>query len=203
MREFGTAVILAGGNSKRMGFDKQMIPIGDEFLIDKLYRRLSVIFDEVVIISNKKEIYKGRDYIVKSDDLVDGGPLSGIHRALLTSHSRYVFITACDMPNISEELIEYMKKRINESSYCASVALLGNWIEPFHGFYSVKLLKGIEECIEKKQFKISNLLKKYNVDYIEESEARRFTLDWSLFLNLNSQDELNEYLKKRTGDGDD
>ena len=40
MKKFGTAVILAGGKSTRMGFDKQLLKIDERRLIDNLRNKL-------------------------------------------------------------------------------------------------------------------------------------------------------------------
>ncbi len=48
MKKFGTAVILAGGKSTRMGFDKQLLKINERRLIDNLRRKLNKVFDDIV-----------------------------------------------------------------------------------------------------------------------------------------------------------
>ena len=133
MNRFGTAAILAGGKSKRMGFDKQRICVNDKYLIDLLYEELNELFEHVIIVSNSPQIYSDRPYHVVSDEIEYGGPLTGIHKALKESQSEFVFITACDMPNLNHELITLMKSRLNQGDYCGSVSMLGEWIEPFHG----------------------------------------------------------------------
>lgn len=203
MKRFGTAAILAGGRSKRMGFDKQQIKINDEWLIDILYNQLSEIFERVIVISNSPKLYEERLYEVYSDTLKGGGPLGGIHRALMESDSRYVFMIACDMTRIDPGLIELMRKRLESDRYEACVVKIGRWIEPFHGFYSVNLIDQIEDQVRAKDFKITHCLDKFKIDMIPEKLVRVFTPDWNLFRNLNSRMDLDEYRRKLDEKKDD
>ena len=41
MRQFGTALILSGGKSRRMGFDKQLLQIRDRNIIDHIISQIS------------------------------------------------------------------------------------------------------------------------------------------------------------------
>jgi len=59
MKKFGTAVILAGGKSTRMGFDKQFLVINRRRLIDSLRKKLKKEFDEIVVVTNKSQYYLG------------------------------------------------------------------------------------------------------------------------------------------------
>ncbi len=111
MKEFGTAIILAGGKSSRMGFDKQFLKIKERLLIENLIQRLKPSFSEIVIVTNRPEEYKSLPVIVTQDVFKGIGPLAGIHAGLLKSTSRFSYIIACDMPNINIEFINYMTMR--------------------------------------------------------------------------------------------
>ena len=83
MKRFGTAVILAGGKSTRMGFDKQLLEINERRLIDNLRRKLIREFDEIIVVTNRSEYYLGFDDKITKDIIVGKGPLSGIHAGLM------------------------------------------------------------------------------------------------------------------------
>ena len=48
MKKIGTAIIIAGGKSSRMGFDKQLIKIGDNYLMDIIIDNLNKTFEEIM-----------------------------------------------------------------------------------------------------------------------------------------------------------
>ncbi|NLW21668.1 MAG: molybdenum cofactor guanylyltransferase [Tissierellia bacterium] len=195
MKKFGTAVILAGGKSTRMGFDKQLLKINERRLIDSLRRKLRLLFDEIIVVTNKSEYYLGFSDKITKDIIVGKGPLSGIHAGLSEASSQYVYFIACDMPNINLDYIRYMKEQIEDLDVKACVTRYGDWIEPFNAFYSKDMIGDIKEHITQNRRSVNSLLSKLTVHYIEEKKAREFSPNWDMFLNLNTKEELDDYLK--------
>ena len=195
MKKFGTAVILAGGKSTRMGFDKQLLKFNERRLIDNLRKKLSKEFEEIIVVTNKSEYYLGfSDKITK--DIIEGkGPLSGIHSGLVGASSQYVYFVACDMPNIYLNYIRYMKEEIEDMEVKACVTKYGDWIEPFNAFYSKDMIVDIEKHLLNNEKSVNSLLKKLDIHYIEEVKAREFSPNWDMFLNLNTKEDLDNYLE--------
>lgn len=195
MKRFGTAVILAGGKSARMGFDKQLLKINERRLIDNLRRKLSQEFDEIIVVTNRSEYYLGFDDKITKDIIVGKGPLSGIHAGLMEASSQYVYFVACDMPNIDMKYIGYMKEKLKDLEVKACVTRFGEWIEPFNAFYSREIIVDIENYLLQNRRSINSLLDKLSVHYIEEEKAREFSPNWDMFLNLNTKDDLDDFLE--------
>lgn len=195
MKKFGTAVILAGGKSTRMGFDKQLLKINERRLIDNLRRKLSKEFHEIIVVTNKSEYYLGCNHKITKDIIMGKGPLSGIHVGLVEATSQYVYFVACDMPNINMEYIRYMKEEIRELDVKACVTRFGEWIEPFNAFYSKEMIEDIENHLLLKKRSVNSLLEKLPIYYIEEEKAREFSPNWDMFLNLNTKEDLRDFLK--------
>ena len=195
MELFKSAVILCGGKSSRMGFDKQLLTIDKIRLIDKVISKLRKEFEEIIIVTNKPQYYESFQVKLVQDRYQGMGPLSGIHAALGEAQSEFVYFIACDMPNINLEYIKYMKNRLFDSDIEACVTRVGQWIEPLNSFFSKKALEQIEEDLRSKKGSLYYLLKKINCLYIDEKEARKHSPDWSMFLNLNTREELDDFLK--------
>lgn len=191
---FGSAVILAGGKSQRMGFDKQLINVHGRRLVDKIISTLRTEFDEIILVSNEPSSCIAPGCLITSDEIKEMGPLGGIHAGLKRSSSRYVYFTACDMPNLNLDYIRFMKKRIKEMNIDACVTKINDWIEPFNAFYSKSILGTVESDLLSKKGSIFYLLKKSKCHFIEEKDARMFSTDWRMFLNLNTREELSEYM---------
>ena len=194
-----TAVILAGGKSSRMGFDKQLLNVEGLNITDYIIESLKPIFKNIIVVTNKPSLYKDKDIIITGDYYKGYGPLGGIHAGLLKSKSLYNYFVACDMPYISIDYIKYMMKRINENNYetDAVITKFGDWIEPFNAFYSKRLIPHIEEYILKGNKKIGRLLDDSKVLYIEEKVARAFSPDWGMFTNLNTEKDLENIETKK------
>lgn len=194
MNKFGSAVILAGGKSKRMGFDKQLLKVNERRLMDTIIYKLRQEFNEIIIVTNKPEYYNELVDKITKDIIPGKGPLSGIHSGLHSASSEYVYFIACDMPNINLEYIRYMKKNIGHRNVYASVTRFGDWIEPFNAFYSKRLKDEISEHLANNKRSINSLLEKLKVHYISEREARKFSPNWDMFYNLNTKEDLNNFL---------
>nr|WP_281420438.1 molybdenum cofactor guanylyltransferase [Tissierella simiarum] len=186
---------MAGGKSSRMGFDKQFIEIHEKRLMDILIHELEKEFDEIIIVTNKLQCYLDVTHKVAKDILKEKGPLGGIHVGLKEASSKYSFVVACDMPNINIEYVKYMKKQIENMNIDGCVTKCGNWIEPFSSFYSKDIVNNIEKHLLSNKRSIYSLLEKLNIFYIEEKEARKFSPNWDMFLNLNTKEDLSLYLE--------
>ncbi|AOR24763.1 molybdenum cofactor guanylyltransferase [Clostridium taeniosporum] len=193
MKKFKTAVILAGGKSSRMGFDKQFLKINEKRLINVLIDTLKKEFEEIIIVTNKKNEYK--DFLCKivCDEIKEKGPLSGIHVGLKESSSKYVYFIACDMPNINLNYIKFMKEKIENLNIDACITKINNNIQPFNGFYSKNIIKYIEEIVFTDKKSLFYLVNNVKTLYIQEHEARRYDKNLNMFINLNNYEDLNNF----------
>ena len=190
----GTAVILAGGNSSRMGFDKQCIMLKGKRLIELQIQVLQGIFSEIIIVTNKPELYKDYRCKITTDQLQSFGPMGGIHAGLKAAQSQFSYFIACDMTYINLNYIKYMKENLYTTKASCCITKLGDWIEPFNAFYSKDTIKDIEEHLNQNKKSVHSLVKKLNTLYIEENTARSFSPNWDMFLNLNTKEDLQQYM---------
>lgn len=189
----GTAMILAGGESRRMGFDKQELKIAGKLATIYIADRLTAEFNEIIIVTNKPDLYNKSGYSILKDKVQNAGPLGGLYTGLSDAGNEIVYVTACDMPMINLDYIRYMKKAAAE--HPAPDAVVTKYhetmTEPFNAFYSRKCVSHIEKLLEEQKVSISFLLKEMKTHYIDESVARRFSPDWRMFTNLNTRHDLN------------
>lgn len=188
------AVILAGGKSIRMGFDKQFIMFNDNYLIKENVKKLSKLFDEIIIISNNSVLSKisfEENVSIFEDDIKNCGPLGGIYTALNRSNSDMIYVIACDMPEINELYIEHMKDMLKEKKLSQGIVTrFGDWIEPFNAFYSKRLTKDIKRYLLSGRRSIYGFIKTKKFEYVEEEIARKFSPNWEMFSNFNTTDDL-------------
>ena len=198
MADMETAIILAGGKSSRMGFDKQFLKLRDKYIIEMIAERLERVFNEIILVTSRPEEYAKYGFKLVEDEVKDFGPLAGIHVGLKSSRSRHNYIVACDMPFINLKYLKYMMELIeqHEGKVDGVITRLGEWIEPFNAFYSKSLLGRIEENMEKGKRQINLLLQDSNVLYISEEKAREFSPDWEVFTNVNTFKDYESLMKQ-------
>ena len=117
MKEQYGAIILAGGQSSRMGKDKASLEISGKSMVERILFKLSPLVDEIVVIRAPGQTMPSipeelKDKIRVGWDSVKGrGPLQGIIDALplLNSKIDKVFILTCDLPYITTEWLQTLK----------------------------------------------------------------------------------------------
>jgi molybdopterin-guanine dinucleotide biosynthesis protein A len=99
------AVILAGGQSRRMGFNKALLDVGGRPLICVLIDRIRPVTDQILISSNDRSSYRFLNFPVVPDHFKGHGPLGGFHAAMLRHICSLYVVLACDLPNLNPALL--------------------------------------------------------------------------------------------------
>jgi molybdopterin-guanine dinucleotide biosynthesis protein A len=100
------AVILAGGQSSRMGFNKAMVDIGGQPLIRNLIDCILPVTDQIFISSNDAQSYAFLDFPVISDHFPGKGPLAGFHSVMIRYNYALYILLACDLPNLKTSILQ-------------------------------------------------------------------------------------------------
>lgn len=189
--DFQSALILAGGKSTRMGFDKQKLSIEEEPIIYKNIKELKSIFREVMVVTKTPENYRGLCDIILQDEFKEVGPLGGIHVGLKYCSSKYLMVMACDMPIIDKDYLLHLRAIGIKNNYKGLLGEKEGFLEPFPGFYSKDFILDIEENLSLEKRSIRDILKDNSI-YVEK-DLSNFNKD--MFLNLNTLKDLTNYKK--------
>lgn len=185
---FRTAMILAGGKSSRMGFDKQLLELDHKTLAVRMAEELLKHFERVIVVTKTPELYEKVDVMTCSDIYPGQGPISGIHAAFCQSDAEVLFVVACDMTGFSKAYAIHQAERMIEEKTEACVTMNGEKMEPFHGFFSRSLLPDLEQRLTDPQAPKSmyHLLKNHAVTEIDIEEMRKYADPEGIFTNLNT-----------------
>ena len=145
-----SAIILAGGLSTRMTFNKEFLQLNGEYIVHQQIKQLQPLFDEIIVVSPHPEQYNGLDVVVVSDLLEGNSPIIGLHAGLFHAQHEYAFVIACDMPFINVDYITYLIQQID--NHDAYVVKRNRFIEPFQAIYHKRILPLIETLVKKQAF---------------------------------------------------
>ena len=189
--DLGWAAVLAGGRSRRFGSPKALAQWDGEVLIGRIIRKLRESFDHVMIIADDPGLYAPFGCPVFPDPLPDRGPLAGLCSALEHCGGEYLFLTACDMPFLSEALIHEMRRRIPEEEPDIAAARNGGMIQTFQAYYRRNLLDSIDPASGRGLF---SLFGDHRVMVIDPS-AEGQSDNWSnrTFANFNCAEDLEQF----------
>ncbi|GAB6887727.1 molybdenum cofactor guanylyltransferase [Desulfothermus okinawensis JCM 13304] len=190
-----TAVVLCGGKSSRMGYkNKCFFKLGNSSFIEIITDKLSIFFDNILLVAKDPQKYTSLGYKVVSDIYEESSSLTGIHAGLVFAPTKYSFIVGCDTPLIKLELINYLISTLDKD-YQVVVPKIGKYFEPLCGFYSKECIPIIEDMITKKCFRISTLFSKVKVKTIDEFHIKKHDPDLHSFFNINTKEDYKKALK--------
>lgn len=111
-----TAVILTGGKSLRYGRPKGLEKVGDLTLIGKLALELRAAgIDDIYLSTDDHERYEFLGLPIIPDRFKDGGPLAGIHSALLETGTEKLLVLPCDLPGLTSVQIRILLEAAKEN----------------------------------------------------------------------------------------
>ena len=185
------AYILAGGFSRRMGFDKTLIPFNGSPLILYLYRKVSQFFPTFVVTKpNKIETYKRLGIKNVIPDRFENlqTPLIGIYTALNHSEEKFNLILSADLPLLCNQLLEFFKYFQPEKEFLGFVPFLGGKYHFNCSVYSKGLIPYIKEALKKENFSIKQFLQRFKT--LNEQVLEKFGITDECCFNLNTPKDL-------------
>ncbi len=182
-------VIQAGGQSRRMGQDKALLPFLGQPLIQRGIARLSHLADEVLVTTNHPENYSFLGLPLYPDIIPDRGALSGLYTALHAARYGTVMVVACDMPFVSPALLGAQADWL-ELGYDAVIPCGEGGTEPFHSVYRRSTcLKLAFEAIQAEKWRVDAWFSKAHIRYLEAAEIERLDPSGMSFWNVNTPEE--------------
>jgi len=186
MPERATAIIMAGGGSRRMGTDKSMLAIKDKSMIETICEQLRGTFGQILISANDAEKYSFLGLPIIKDKIIGQGPLMGIASALGFSENEVNFVVACDIPHIELSFVRRMLVEAEGYDIVIPADKDGKY-EPLFAVYKKRALEPINEVLREGGRKISDVFTRCRVKYVEVEGD---------ILNLNTRAEYEEFLEK-------
>ena len=183
-----TGIILSGGKSTRMGENKAFIEIEGIPIIHRIYTLFERLFDEVIIVTNQKEIFSDLNAKIYEDLIPDRGALGGLYTGLFFSSFLFSFCVACDMPFLKESVVRFLTG--NVGGYDVVVPKTKDGLQPLHAVYSKNCLQPIKRMIDEGKFRIIDFYWMAKVKIIEEREFISLDPMKESFINVNTREEL-------------
>jgi len=184
-----TGVLVAGGRARRLGgaakgfLRVQGVPIATRTL--GLLRRL---FDEVLVVANDPGPWAALGAPVVPDAIPGKGAPGGLHAALLSARTGWIFAAACDMPFLSEDAIRHLASRRD-----GAAAVLVEWdngLEGLHAFWSREALPVVDRMLREGNPSMRAIAVAVGARIVTAREWRDVDPDGRSFENVNSPDDL-------------
>jgi molybdenum cofactor guanylyltransferase len=187
-------IILAGGKSSRMGRDKAKIEFKGQPLLRRIYDVAAPWSDRVYVVTPWIENY--RDLLPLECQWIEEqpphqGPLLGFRQGLPWVQQEWVLLLACDLPNLSGEIIQQGMAGLTELSPLTLAHLPRHpdkgW-EPLCGYYRTSCQASLDRYLLTGQKSFQTWLDRISVTELTIVDRDRY------LYNCNTPDDLDKLL---------
>lgn len=182
MIEDCTALILAGGDSRRMGRDKATLVLDGKTLLERVTATMQQIFPKVIV--SVRQLRSGVDAPQVCDELPGNGPLAGLISGLAQADTPWVFAVACDMPFVTQAVVERLAAF--RSGHQAVVPMVGGHPQPLAAFYATSTLDAMRASFATGDKSMRRVLDKFEVRYVSEAELHTADPQLRSFIDLDT-----------------
>src|SRR5262245_23446477 len=190
------AVILAGGQSRRMGRNKALIQVESSPLIARLAEQALRLTNQVFVSSNDTGLYDFLGLPALPDLYPGQGPLAGLHAAFKNTDRPLVLLLACDLP----ALHEVMLRRLLDFSEGHDVVIprtTDGRLHPLCAVYRRTCLDILEQNLRRGINKMTELFRdgSLRIKFVDGSDGRFEDAD---LRNLNTPEDLEAYTQRHS-----
>jgi molybdopterin-guanine dinucleotide biosynthesis protein A len=184
-----SGVILAGGQSRRMGGSpKALLRFGERPLIQHILDTLESVLEDCLIVTNSPELYGFLGRPLVPDVFPDAGSLGGIYSGLRAAPGEAALCVACDMPFLSAGLIRHLAARAADADVVIPEA--AGELQTLHAVYGKACLGAMERRLRLGQLKITGFFDEVRVLRLPAEEVARFEDPALAFMNLNTPEDV-------------
>ena len=171
-----SAVLLAGGESRRMGRDKATMEFEGDPLWQRQLQLLRALEPQKLFVSARtKPAWLPDDVELLLDDPPSRGPLSGLTKALTAMRTTHLVALAVDMPFMTVRELRKILERALENH--GVVPVIGKPAEPLAAVYPAHAAADFKAALAGEDFSLQRLVVNLVVDHkvklwpIEKSTA--------------------------------
>jgi molybdopterin-guanine dinucleotide biosynthesis protein A len=184
------AVVLCGGESRRMGRSKAWLPFGPELMLERVVRLVGSVAQPIVVVAAPgQEIppvaVDGRVTIVR-DPISGRGPLQGLAAGLvaLPAEPDIVFATATDVPFLEPAWITHMAGLMGDHDLI--IPFVSGYYHPLAGLYRRSaVLSAIEQLLAEDRLRPIFLVEMVKSRVVGQADLESVDPDLQTLRNLN------------------
>ena len=182
-----SALVLAGGDSQRMGCDKTQLLLGDRTLLQRVIAIVQPLFPQVLVSVRQHRPEIALPQVC--DEYPNAGPLAGLCAGLAQAGTPWIFAVASDMPFVQPALIERLAQR--RSGYQAVVPVVHGHPQPLAAFYSASGLDALRALLEAEgRRSLRAALEQLKVCYVDESDLLESDPGLHSFFDLDTPQDV-------------
>jgi molybdopterin-guanine dinucleotide biosynthesis protein A len=186
------AVVLCGGQSRRMGRPKAWLPFGPELMLERVVRLVGEAVGPVVVVAAPgQELPPLPDRVTVVRDPVSGrGPLQGLAAGLaaLPDAVELAYATATDVPFLQPAWIARLHGLIGDHDL--AIPFVEGYHHPLAALYRrATILPAVEALLKEDRLRPVFLMEVVKTRVVEAEELREVDPELDTLRNLNSPED--------------
>lgn len=185
-----SAVILAGGQAKRMGgVDKGLQTLHGKPLFQFIYDRLHSQVEHISVNANRNQAIYATAGVPVFGDNIEGfqGPLSGILTALERADTDFVLFVPCDSPFFPDNLLGKLKSAVDFHGVSIAYVHDGEREHPTFCLMARSLKEKLAAYLAAGERRMLQFMRQNGAVSVDFSENK------AAFTNINTLDELQQF----------
>jgi len=183
-----TGALLAGGRATRMGgAPKGLLRVNGEPIAARSVSLFLRLFGRALVVANDPVPYAALGVAIVPDLLRGRGAPGGLHAALASADTPWIFAAGCDMPFLEERPISWLAAR--REGVDAVIVRAGGRLEPLHAFWATACLPALERLLAGGEPSLQDLAAAVNARIVEEAEWRAVDPSGRSFANANTPED--------------
>ncbi len=192
-----SAIILAGGQSSRMGRPKAELPFALGTMLDYVVSEMMRVFDELVVaVANpRRYAWEGIGVRVIVDRVPNRGPASALEQALREIRFDRAFVCSCDVPFVNGDLARKLCEMLGDDD--ALIPHVDGKLQTLHAVYRKKCAKVLAKMSKNGEHRIHEMVNFAKVRIVPEEEIRALDPNPEMlsFFNVNTPEDYQRALK--------
>lgn len=186
------SIVLAGGDSSRMGQSKAGLRWGEDTLLLRAVQTLLDCSWPVVVVARDEAqelppLHTECELVF--DDHPGQGPLAAIESGLRALGDRCdaALVTACDMPFVDDRVVGWLARHLGDHS--GVVPEVDGRPQPLCGLYHVRLLAAIHDLVRAGEQRASAMAELAGVQQLSAATVAEFDSSGRFAMSVNSPED--------------
>jgi molybdopterin-guanine dinucleotide biosynthesis protein A len=180
-------ILLAGGESRRMGRSKAWLEFGGRPLLSILAERLLSRFPEGVIVAGPGQELPETPVPVLRDEHPGEGPVAGLAVGLRAVPHPLAFVVSCDVPFLNLDVAEYLANVA--ACYDLAVPEWEGRRHPLQAVYRTSVQPVLAQQLSGGRRRLMEVLDLVRTVVVPESELRALDPEGRSFFNMNTPED--------------
>ena len=194
------AFILIGGLSSRLGVDKALVEFDGQPLAPRSACIINAALspNSITFVARTENqfttgLFSALGHPVIADLKPGFGAWSGLHAALIDTRSEWTFILACDLPFVSRELLQLLRRSVMGDIDAVVPRQQDELLQPLCVFYRKQPALALVESFfvgQKPLPPLNAIFEDLKTRIVEADEYSGLPNAEKLFLNINTENDL-------------